>query len=79
MGTNMVSLLTAVKLRATLLRSVRLHWYEPEVTKTEFGLCYLMAQPDQWLCRVVPDVLEPALTVFVECLAAPASPDCFEC
>lgn len=34
---------------------------------------------DRWLCRVVPDVLEPALTGLVECLAAPAFPDRFDC
>lgn len=34
MGTSLVSLLTAVKPRVTLLRSMRLHWYEPEGTKT---------------------------------------------
>lgn len=38
-----------------------------------------MAQLDQWLYRVVPAVLEPALTGLVECLAALAFPDCFEC
>lgn len=38
-----------------------------------------MAQLDQWLCSVVPAVLEPTLTGLVECLAALAFPDCFEC
>lgn len=39
----------------------------------------MVAQLDQWLCKVVPAVLEPALTGLVECLAALAFPDCFEC
>lgn len=80
MGASLVSLLTAAE---TESNSVEID--EVTLVQTwghqvsEFGLCYLMAQPDQWLCRVVPDVLEPALTGLVECLAAPAFPDCFEC
>lgn len=71
--------LTAVKLRMTVeINEFTLVWtWGHQVS--EIGLCHLMAQPDKWLCRVVSDVLEPALTVLVECLAAAAFPDCFEC
>lgn len=80
LGASLFSLLTAAKPRETLLRLMRLCWCEPEGTKSlSLGFCRLVAQLDQWLCRVVPAVLEPALTGLVECLAALAFPDCFEC